>query len=144
MARKYTQYDLKAVLSYVYLIPQPFIEKCTFLDEVQIRYSRTGMPRYVLSKDGERLFTVRAHDGIPTLSLKAASLLNQCLPYPYMRVVVNGVKVIYADLSIPKGVDAIIVNVHGNLVGVGRTRVSAHLLIGLRISDALVVRETVE
>ncbi len=143
-ARKSIQYNIKAVLAYVYSIPLTFIKRCTFLDEVKVKRSKTGMPRYIISKEGERLFTVRAHDCVPTISLKAATLLNECLPPPYARVIVNGEKIVYADLNLPKGVDAIIVDSYANLIGVGRTRVSGHLLIDLRITDVLVIRETVE
>ena len=144
LAHNSIQYDVKVVLAYIYSLPLSYMEKCDFLNDVRVKYSRTGMPRYVLSKEGERLFTIRAHDGVPTLSLRAALLLNECLPFPHVRVIVDNKKIIYADFVLPKGVDAIIINMYGKLIGVGRTRASGHLLIGLRITDALTIREVVE
>ncbi len=141
--RKSTPYNVKEVLQYVYSIPSSVLDKCEFLDHVSIKRAKTGMPRYVLL-NGKRLFTIRAHDGIPTLSRDAAILLHSCLSYPFMRVFIRDDLIVYADVNIPKGVDVIIVDIDTNAIGVGRTRFVGNLLIGLRVTEGLTMRETVE
>ncbi len=131
------------LLSFIY----GFKVDCDELRRVKVKYSKTGMPRYVLDERGERLFTVRPSDGLLTLSPKSAELLFKCLPGKVGKVYVSEVPgktvfnkhVIEADENLLRGVDALIVK-DGQLIGYGRTVVSGIEMITLNIGEAVKVR----
>ncbi|MBP2030385.1 uncharacterized protein with predicted RNA binding PUA domain [Methanohalophilus levihalophilus] len=58
-----------------------------FPDDVSFMLSRTKRVRQVLSGKS-RIATVRAKDGVLTLSIEAASMLHSFLPFPRQRVVI--------------------------------------------------------
>src|SRR5659263_640737 len=59
-----------------------------FSDDVKFQFSTTKRIRQILL-DNERIATVRAKDGMLTLSMKGAGKLHGFINYPEQRVVVN-------------------------------------------------------
>ncbi len=104
-----------------------------FSDDVAVTHSRTGRIRQVF-EDGERLATLRARDGMLTLSIRGAVKLHKSLPYPIVRVVVSSEaapfvaegKTAFAkhaidvDPEIRSGEEVLIVNESDDLLGVGK------------------------
>ncbi len=59
-----------------------------FPDSVEFKFSSTKRIRQILF-EGNRIATLRAHDGMLTLSMEGARRLHAFIQYPGLRVVVN-------------------------------------------------------
>ncbi|WP_236943457.1 PUA domain-containing protein [Ignicoccus islandicus] len=121
--------------------------ECKELEEVRVKYSKTGMPRYIIDRNGKRLFTVRSSDGLLTLSEESAKILFDCLPGKVGKVYVTELPtktvfnkhVVDADENLLRGVDALIVK-DDELIAYGRTVVSGREMITLNMGEAIKVR----
>jgi len=95
---------------------------------------KTGMPRQIKAR-GKHIATFRAEDGLLTLGIEGARRLHKVLPYPRMRVVVNGDAepfarkgknvfakfVIDADESIRPYDEVLVVNKNDELLATGQS-----------------------
>jgi len=119
------------------------------VNSLKIKFSKTGMPRYVLL-NGERLFTIKPNDFSITLSKKGALFLDKCLPKPYARVWVEeefgktvfAKHVIDADPNIRRGVDVLIYK--DRLIAFGKAVMSGEEMLNLNFGEAVRVRGKVE
>lgn len=117
-----------------------------FPDGVTVTHSRTGRVRQIF-EDGERLATLRARDGMLTISIRAAIKLHKSLPYPRLRIVVSdeaapfvaegktafAKHVIDVDPEIRSGEEVLIVNESDDLLGVGKALLApAEMLSAMR------------
>ena len=136
-------FNIKSLLEYVYKVKID----CPELEEVIIKRSKTGMPRYVLSRNGERLFTLRPHDFLPTLSPSSAKMLAKCLPGKSGKVYVSeqptktvfNKHVIDADPNILRGIDVLVIH-EGELVAFGKSVVSGVEMVKINFGEAVKVR----
>ncbi|MHC1584153.1 MAG: PUA domain-containing protein, partial [Methanosarcinales archaeon] len=109
-------------------------------------HSRTGRIRQIF-EGGKRLATLRARDGMLTLSIRGAVKLHTSTPYPMLRVVASGEAapfvaegrtlfakhVIDVDPEIRSGEEVLIVNESDDLLGVGRALLApAEMLSAMR------------
>jgi len=104
-----------------------------FPDDVTVAHSRTGRVRQIF-EDGERLATLRASDGMFTISIRAAIKLHKSIPYTGLRIVVSdeaapfvaegktafAKHVMDVDPEIRSGEEVLIVNESDDLLGVGK------------------------
>ncbi len=128
--------------------------KALFPGNVEFRFSRTGRVRQILL-GGERLATLRAQDGLLTLSIKGAEVLHRVLPAPRMRVTVNseaapfarGGKTVFArhvisvDPGIRSGDEVLVVDSQDKLLATGTARLSAIEMLSFQLGVAVDVRE---
>ena len=127
--------------------------RALFGDDTTFMLSNTGRLRH-LYRDGERTATVRARDGLLTLSSLGAKLLYDFLPSPRQRVVVrNDVApyvarggtafakhVVSVDPDIRAGEEVLVVDEDGRLIATGRTVLSPEEMLELRRGPAVIVR----
>ncbi len=120
---------------------------CPQLEDVVYKRGRSGRIRYVLDKQGRRLFTIRPNDFLPTLSALSASILNECLPGKVGRVFTSEVptktvfnKHVYdADENLLRGVDALVIY-QGDLIAYGKTVVSGKEMLNINFGEAVKIR----
>jgi len=135
---------LKDLIHYIYGV-EP---ECEF-SNIRIKFSKTGMPRYVMLGD-KRLFTIRPNDFSLTLSRDGALLLEKCLPEPYGRVWVEEEigKTVFAkhvkraDPNIRRGVDVLVYK--ERLIAFGKAVMSGEEMLNLNFGEAVRVRGKVE
>ncbi len=118
---------------------------------------KTGMPRQIKAK-GKHLATFRAEDGLLTLGIEGARRLHALLPFPRMRVAVNGDAepfarrgknvfakfVVDADPKIRPYDEVLVVNERGELLATGQTLLSGEELGAFQTGLAVKVRRGVE
>ena len=118
---------------------------------------KTGMPRQIKAK-GKHLATFRAEDGLLTLGIEGARGLHALLPFPRMRVVVNGDAepfarrgknvfakfVVDADPGIRPYDEVLIVNERDELLATGQTLLNGEELRVFQTGLAVKVRRGVE
>ncbi|CAD7768181.1 tRNA-guanine(15) transglycosylase [Candidatus Methanoperedenaceae archaeon GB37] len=117
-----------------------------FPDDVTVTHSRTGRIRQIF-EGGKRLATLRARDGMLTLSIRGAVKLHTSTSYPTLRVVASGEAapfvaegrtlfakhVIDVDPEIRSGEEVLIVNESDDLLGVGKALLApAEMLSAMR------------
>lgn len=126
-----------------------------FPDNVIFQLSTTKRIRQILL-DNERMATVRAKDGMLTLSMKGAGLLHAYIEYPGQRVVVNrdaapfvakgktafSRHVIAVDPDIRAGQEVLVVDEDDNLLATGRAALSAVEMLSFKKGAAVDVRST--
>ncbi|MHC1579307.1 MAG: PUA domain-containing protein [Candidatus Alkanophagales archaeon] len=124
-----------------------------FDDDVEFLFSRKGRVAQVL-KGGRRLVTVRANDGLMTLSPEGARRLLARFEPPRLRVVMSeesvpfvrsgrtafAKHVIAADPEIRGGDEVILVDESDELLGTGRALLSAAEMLAFRHGAAVKVR----
>jgi uncharacterized protein with predicted RNA binding PUA domain len=125
-----------------------------FPEEVAFRLSKTKRIRYVLL-EGERLATIRAHDGRLTLSMKGSKRLKTALPAPSCRVQIDenvtefveagknamAKHVISADPTIRPGEEVLVVKAGDELVARGTALLSGKEMLAFNYGVAVNVRK---
>lgn len=109
-----------------------------FSDNVEFKMSSTKRVRQILL-DGKRIATVRAHDGMLTLSVFGAGKIHGYIAYPRQRVIVNSDAasfvakgktafarhVVDVDPEIRCGQEVLVVDENDKLLATGKTMLSA-------------------
>ncbi len=128
-----------------------------FPDCVEFQFSSTRRIRQILL-DNERIATVRANDGMLTLSMKGAEKLHGFIPYPAQRVVVSSDAAPFAakgktvfsrhveavDPEIRAGQEVLIVDANDRLLATGKTMLSALEMRAFKRGIAVDVRSGIE
>lgn len=127
--------------------------RALFGDDTTFQLSNTGRLRH-LHRDGERIATVRARDGLLTLSALGAKLLYDSLPPPRQRVVIKSEvapyvakggtafakHVVGVDPDIRAGEEVLVVDEEGRLIATGRAVLSPEEMMTIRRGPAVLVR----
>ncbi len=130
--------------------------KILFPDNVELKLSSTKRVRQILL-DNQRIATLRAKDGLLTLSIEGARKLHEFLSYPRQRVVVNkdaapfvakgknvfAKHVVYVDPELRAGEEVIVVDEHDNLLATGKSMLSAMEMMSFKRGMAVEVRDAV-
>ncbi|MCD6094960.1 MAG: pseudouridine synthase [Thermoprotei archaeon] len=117
------------------------------------RSKATGKIRHVYV-NGKRVMSIRAHDGMISLSLEGARRLQKAFKFPKLRVVVKddvaefikkgrdvfAKHVVQVDKNIRPGMEVIVVNQSDDLLAVGRAVLSGEEMILLNRGVAVRVR----
>ncbi len=128
-----------------------------FSDEVTFQLSTTKRVRQILLHN-ERIATVRAKDGMLTLSIKGAARLHGFLPYPAQRVVVNSDAapfvskgktafarhVVAVDPDIRAGQEVLVVDESDRLLATGKAVLSAIEMQDFKKGIAVDVRSGID
>lgn len=128
-----------------------------FPDNVTFRMSTTKRVRQILL-DGKRIATVRARDGMLTLSVFGAGKIHGHVTYPGQRVVVNSDAatfvakgktafarhVVYVDPEIRAGQEVLVVDEDDRLLAAGKTMLSAVEMKAFGKGTAVDVRGGIE
>lgn len=128
-----------------------------FPDNVNFRFSTTKRIRQIIL-DNDRLATVRAQDGMLTLSIAGARRLHAFFSYPAHRVVVNkdaapfvakgknafAKHVVTADTNIRAGQEILVVDEMDNLFGTGKAMLCALEMMSFKKGMAVNVRSGTE
>lgn len=131
--------------------------KILFPENVVFKFSTTKRIRQILL-DNERIATVRAKDGMLTLSIKGAGKLHGFINYPGQRVVVNSDAapfvakgktafarhVIAVDPEIRAGQEVLVVDENDRLLATGKTVLSAIEMQVLKKGTAVDIRSGIE
>ena len=124
-----------------------------FPDNVNFQMSTTGKVRQIMLENN-RMATVRAHDGMLTLSIAGARRLHEFIKYPGKRVVVNtdaipfvakgknafAKHVIASDPDIRAGEEVIVVDENDMLLATGKAVLCAVEMIAFKKGMAVEVR----
>lgn len=124
-----------------------------FPDNVEFKFSSTGRVRQILYQ-GERLATLRAKNGMLTLSVKGAQRIHGFLAYPKMRVVVNSEAapfvsqgktafsrhVVNVDPDIRAGDEVLLVDEGDKLLATGQAKLSPEEMLSFKKGVAVEVR----
>lgn len=124
-----------------------------FPDNVDFKFSTTRRIRQIIL-DNNRLATVRAQDGMLTLSMAGARRLHECTEYPAQRVVVNkdaapfvakgknafAKHVVNVDPGIRAGQEILIVDENDNLLATGKAVLCALEMLSFKKGMAVNVR----
>ncbi|RLF16131.1 MAG: pseudouridine synthase [Thermoprotei archaeon] len=123
-------------------------------NNIEVELSRTtGKIRHVYV-DGTRIMTIRAHDGMISLSIEGAERLRRRFKPPKLRVIVRSdvvdfirrgrdvfaKHVIDADRDIRPGMEVLVVDQNDELLAVGRAVLSGEEMILLNRGVAVRVR----
>ncbi len=125
--------------------------------DCEFKLSNTKRIRQVL-QDGTRLATVRAKDGMLTLSMLGASRLHSFFKPPVLRVTVNSDAepfirngknafarhVVSVDPGIRAGDEVLIVNEHDLLLATGKTKLSPAEMLSAKRGVAVEIRSGIE
>jgi uncharacterized protein with predicted RNA binding PUA domain len=128
-----------------------------FADNVEFQFSSTKRIRSILL-DNNRMATVRAKDGMLTLSIAAARKLHEFLKYPEQRVVVNSDAapfvakgrtafarhVVEVCSDIRAGEEVLVVDERDNLLATGKAMLSAIEMLSFKKGIAVDVRNGIE
>jgi uncharacterized protein with predicted RNA binding PUA domain len=128
-----------------------------FPENVEFRFSTTKRIRQILL-DNNRIATVRANDGMLTLSILGAAKLYEFLPYPDQRVVVNSDAapfvakgkttfarhVVAVDPEIRAAQEVLVVDENDRLLATGKTMLSALEMQTFKKGIAVDVRSGIE
>jgi len=127
--------------------------RALFGDDTTFMLSNTGRLRH-LRRGDERIATVRARDGLLTLSSLGAKLLYDFLPAPRQRVVIlNDVApyvakggtafakhVVGVDSDIRAGEEVLVVDEDGSLIATGKAVLSPEEMMEISRGPAVLVR----
>ncbi|MEB3765099.1 MAG: tRNA-guanine transglycosylase [Desulfurococcales archaeon] len=139
---------LRAILSYQFgddvsslLLGNP--------DEIEVDVTSRGKIRNVY-KSGERILTLRPNDNLYSLGLGAAKLIVSGTSPPRLRIIVRGDRelrgsvlardIVSYDEDLRPGDECVIVDRDDNLIGVGRVKISPHMIDGLDRGEIVRVR----
>jgi uncharacterized protein with predicted RNA binding PUA domain len=128
-----------------------------FPDNVEFKFSTTKRIRQILL-DNERIATVRANDGMLTLSIKGAGKIHGFIKYPAQRVVVNSDAapfvakgktafsrhVAAVDPEIRAGQEVLVVDENDRLLATGKTVLCALEMQAFKKGTAVEVRSGIE
>jgi uncharacterized protein with predicted RNA binding PUA domain len=128
-----------------------------FPEGTTYQLSKTGRLRHLYS-DKERIATVRAKDGLLTLSILGAERLYEHLPAPRLRVKVSeeaapyvakggtvfARHVVEVDPDIRAGEEVLVVDEDGKLIATGRAVLSPQEMLDINRGPAVVTRKGVE
>lgn len=128
-----------------------------FPDDATFILSRTKRVRQILSGDS-RIATVRAKDGVLTLSIEAASALHAYLPFPGQRVVICedavpfvskgktafAKHVVELDPYLRAGEEVLVVNKQDELLATGQLLLSVSEVLAMDAGPAVDVRAGIE
>ncbi len=128
-----------------------------FPDNVEFQFSSTKRIRQILL-DNNRIATVRAKDGMLTLSIEGARRLHAFIEYPGHRVVVNSDAapfaakgktafarhVVAVDPDIRAGEEILVVDEKDNLLATGKAMLSAIEMMAFKKGIAVDVRNGIE
>ena len=128
-----------------------------FPDNVEFQFSSTKRIRSILH-EGNRIATLRAHDGMLTLSIKGAQRLHEFIKYPKQRVVVNrdaapfaakgktafARHVVSVDPGIRAGEEVLVVDEDDRLLATGKAMLCAIEMRSFRKGIAVDVRNGIE
>ena len=128
-----------------------------FPDDVRFQFSTTKRIRQILLGN-ERIATVRAKDGMLTLSMKGAGKIHGFTRYPGQRVVVNSDAapfvakgktafsrhVVAVDPDIRAGQEVLIVDENDRLLATGRTVLSAIEMKAFKRGIAVDIRSGID
>ncbi len=128
-----------------------------FPENVEFQLSTTKRIRQILLEK-DRIATVRAKDGMLTLSIKGAARLHAFIPYPGQRVVVNSDSapfvargktafarhVTTVDPNIRAGQEVLLVDANDRLLATGKTMLSAIEMQAFKKGIAVDVRTGIE
>lgn len=128
-----------------------------FPDNVEFQLSSTKRIRQILL-DNNRIATVRAKDGMLTLSIAGARRLHAFIGYPGHRVVVNSDAapfaamgktafarhVVSVDPDIRAGEEVLVVDENDKLLATGKTMLSAIEMLSFKKGIAVDVRNGIE
>lgn len=128
-----------------------------FPDNVEFQFSATKRVRQILL-DNNRLATVRAKDGMLTLSIDGARRLHAFIRYPKLRVVVNSDAapfvakgktafarhVVAVDPDIRAGEEVLVVDENDTLLATGKAVLSAIEMLSFKKGIAVDVRNGIE
>ena len=124
-----------------------------FPDSVEFQFSNTMKVRTILL-DGKRIATVRARDGMLTLSMAGAGRLHGFIKFPGRRVVVNSdaypfvakgknefaKHVVAADPEIRAGQEVLVVDEKDNLLATGKAVLSAVEMLAFKKGMGVEIR----
>ncbi len=124
-----------------------------FPDNVEFHMSTTGRVRLILLNNN-RIATLRAHDGMLTLSITGARALHEFIRYPKQRVAVNSdaapfvaegntafaKHVVAVDPGIRAGEEVLIVDENDALLATGKAVLSAPEMLAFKKGIAVEVR----
>ncbi|HLB71635.1 MAG TPA: PUA domain-containing protein [Candidatus Methanoperedens sp.] len=124
-----------------------------FPDSVEFQFSNTMKVRTILL-DGKRIATVRARDGMLTLSMAGAGRLHGFVKFPGRRVVVNSdaspfvakgknafaKHVVAADPEIRAGQEVLVVDEKDNLLATGKAVLSAVEMLAFKKGMGVEIR----
>ncbi|HID26508.1 MAG TPA: pseudouridine synthase [Methanosarcinales archaeon] len=130
--------------------------KALFPENVEFQLSNTKRVRQILL-NGKRLATLRAKDGLFTLSIYGADRLHKHFPYPHLRVVMNkeaspfiaqgktafARHVVAVDPEIRAGEEVILVDENDKLLATGKTLLCASEMLSFKKGVAVYVRQGV-
>ena len=121
-----------------------------FPDNTEFRLSSTKRIRYILL-DGERLATLRAHDGRLTLSIQGAKRLSDAISAPAYRVKITeflmkgknamAKHVVSADENIHAGDEVMVTGEDGSLIATGSAVLSGREMLAFNYGVAVNVRK---
>lgn len=128
-----------------------------FPDSVEFQFSSTKRIRSILL-DNNRIATVRAKDGMLTLSIAGARKLHAFVKFPKQRVAVNSdaapfvakgktafaKHVISVDPDIRAGEEVLVVDEKDNLLATGKTVLCALEMLAFKRGTAVDVRNGIE
>ncbi len=128
-----------------------------FPDNVEFQFSLTKRIRQILF-EGNRLATLRAHDGMLTLSIEGARRLHAYIQSPGLRVVVNqdaapfvakgktafARHVVSVDPGIRAGEEVLVVDEDDRLLATGKAMLSAIEMRSFKKGIAVDVRNGIE
>lgn len=128
-----------------------------FCDDVVFQLSTTKRIRQILL-DNERIATIRAKDGMLTLSMKGARKLHEFIKYPGQRVTVNSDAAPFVakgktafsrhvadvDPEIRAGQEVLVVDENDRLLATGKTALSALEMQAFKKGIAVDVRSGIE
>lgn len=126
-------------------------------DNVEFQLSSTKRIRQILL-DNNRIATVRAKDGMLTLSIMGAGMLHEFIKSPGHRVVVNGDAapfvakgktafarhVVAVDPDIRAGEEVLVVDENDKLLATGKAMLSAIEMLAFKKGIAVDVRNGIE
>ncbi len=128
-----------------------------FPDNVEFKFSTTKRIRQILL-DNNRIATVRAKDGMLTLSIMGAGKLHKFIGYPGCRVVVNSDAapfvakgktafarhIVTADPDIRAGEEVLVVDENDRLLATGKAVLSPLEMLAFKKGIAVDVRNGIE
>ena len=128
-----------------------------FPDNVEFKFSTTKRIRQILL-DNERIATVRANDGMLTISIKGAGKIHGFIKYPGHRVVINSDAapfvakgktafsrhVAAADPQIRAGQEVLVVDENDRLLATGKTVLCALEMQAFKKGTAVEIRSGIE
>ncbi len=128
-----------------------------FPDVTTFSLSKTGRLRYLYSGK-ERIATVRAKDGLLTLSMLGASRLHSFFPSPRLRVTASGdavpfvIKggnlfarhVVSSDPDIRAGEEVLVVDANDQLLATGKAVLAPEEMLAMKRGVAVLIRRAAD